>query len=262
MEDEVDLSEVFTSLMEYFMQDKFTALPGVVLKVHNQGMQQLVDVQPCVSIKTRDGEVTEQATVLNVPYQQPASSKGGMVFPIKEGDNVLLVFSMRGIDTWKRGTGGLAPPTDYRMFSNQDCIAIPCVFPVTKTLTPTSKHTAGYELGDVAVYNSMGGSMCEIIFKTNGDVIINSPGRVTINCKDSEVNASNNVELNAGNDAVISAGRDTVVTAGGDAVIKNSGGQMTLGGSGGYAQITSSGPLLIKSNEGVRIKGPSGTLTL
>lgn len=293
MDEEIGLGEVIQSFIEYTSQNKFTALPGVVLKVHNKGTQQLLDVQPSVSIRGRDGVVTDQATVLNVPYQQPASSIGGMVFPIHPGDNVLLVYSMRGIDTWKRGDGGLAPASDYRMFSNLDCIAIPCISPVSNT--PTSgRHTSGYSIGDVAVYNARNGNMCEIILKADGDVIVNSPGKVTINCQNSEVNAANDVVTNAGNDATIRAGRDAtvtavsdvtvsagndatvtaesdaivnagndvVVTAGGDMVVSGPAGQMTLGGGGGYAQVISSGPLLIKSNTGVRIKGPSGTLTL
>lgn len=194
MDEEVGLGEVIQSFIEYALQNKFTALPGVVLKVHNKGTQQLLDVQPSVSIKGRDGSVTDQATILNVPYQQPASSIGGLVFPINPGDNVLLVFSMRGIDTWKRGNGGLAPPSDYRMFSNQDCIAIPCIFPVSNV--PTSgKHTSGYAPGDVAIYNARNGSMCEIILKANGDVIVNSPKGVTVNCVTSNVNATGSATI-------------------------------------------------------------------
>lgn len=180
MDEDIGFTEVIESFIEYSMEDRYTALPGVVLAVHKKGGTQLLDVQPCVSINNRDGTITDQATVLNVPYQQPASSKGGMVFPIMPGDNVLLVYCMRGIDTWKYGQGGLTPPSDYRMFSKSDCIAIPCISPASKTPT-AGKHTKGYELGDVVVYNAMNGNQCEVILKANGDVVVNSPGTVTIN---------------------------------------------------------------------------------
>lgn len=261
MDEDVGLGEVIQSFIEYSLQNKFTALPGVVLKVHNKGTQQLLDVQPSVSIKGRDGSVTDQATVLNVPYQQPASSIGGLVFPINPGDNVLLVFSMRGIDTWKRGNGGLAPPSDYRMFSNQDCIAIPCIFPVSNA--PTSgKHTSGYAPGDVAIYNARNGSMCEIILKADGNVIVNSPGKVTVNCENSEVNASENANITAGGDVIVDADGNVAATAKGDAVIKHSGGQMTLGGDGSYGQVVTDGPLLIKSKQRLRLQGRSRSMTL
>lgn len=194
MDEDIGIGEVIESLIDYSMQDRYTALPAVVLAVHSQGGTQLLDVQPCVSINNRDGSVTDQATVLNVPYQQPASSKGGMVFPILPGDNVLLIYCMRGIDTWKYGQGTPTAPSDYRMFSKMDCIAIPCVAPIIKTPTK-GKHTSGYALGDVAVYNAMNGNQCEVILKANGDVIVNSPGTITINCTTSEVNASGSATI-------------------------------------------------------------------
>ena len=192
MDEDIGLGEVIESFIDYSMQNRFTALPGVVLRVHNKGAQQLVDVQPCVSIKNRDDTVTQQATILNVPYQQPASSLGGVVFPLNVGDNVLLVFQMRGIDTWKYGEGGLSAPSDYRMFSNQDCIAIPCISTTSKTQTAANKHSASYALGDTIVFNGN----VEIIQKPDGTTVVNSPSKVVVNSPDVVIN-STNVTINA-----------------------------------------------------------------
>lgn len=185
MDEDIGLGEVIESFIDYSMQNRFTALPGVVLRVHNKGAQQLIDVQPCVSIKNRDDTVTQQATILNVPYQQPASSLGGVVFPLNVGDNVLLVFQMRGIDTWKYGEGGLSAPSDYRMFSNQDCIAIPCISPTSKTQTAANKHSGDYSLGDTILYNSK-----------DTEVILKQSGKVVVNCKNAEINASDSTTIN------------------------------------------------------------------
>ena len=192
MDEDIGLAEVVQSIFNYQMQGTYTALPGVVLRVINSSGQQLLDVQPCVSLKNRDGTVTQQAPVLNVPYQQPASSVGGTVFPVAVGDNVLLVFQMRGIDTWKYGQGGLSAPSDYRMFSNQDCVAIPCISPVSKTPSMKNKHSGDYEVGDTLVFN--GGT--EIILKPNGTTVVNSPSKVVVNSPDVEINATT-VKLNA-----------------------------------------------------------------
>ena len=200
MDEDIGLGEVIESFIDYSMQNRFTALPGVVLRVHNKGAQQLVDVQPCVSIKNRDDTVTQQATILNVPYQQPASSLGGVVFPLNVGDNVLLVFQMRGIDTWKYGEGGLSAPSDYRMFSNQDCIAIPCISPTSKTQTAANRHSGDYSLGDTIVYNGA----VEIIQKPGGTTIINSPTKVIVNSPEVEVN-SQNVVVNASTSVTVNS---------------------------------------------------------
>ena len=192
MDEDIGLAEVVQSIFNYQMQGTYTALPGVVLRVINSGGQQLLDVQPCVSLRNRDGTVTQQAPILNVPYQQPASSVGGTVFPVAVGDNVLLVFQMRGIDTWKYGQGGLSAPSDYRMFSNQDCVAIPCISPVSKTPSMKNKHSGDYEIGDTLVFN--GGT--EIILKANGTTVVNSPSKVIVNSPNVEINATT-VKINA-----------------------------------------------------------------
>ena len=253
MDEEVGIGEVIQSFIEYAHQNKFTALPGVILNVHNRGSQQLVDVQPCVSIRSRNGEITDQATILNVPYQQPASSLGGTVFPVNKGDNVLLVFCMRGIDTWKRGDGGLAPPSDYRMFSNQDCIAIPCIAPVANTPTSASKHSGDYALGDTIIFN--GGT--EIIQKPDGTTIINSPQRVVVNSPNVVVN-STNVTINASQTTV-----NGTFTVNGNTSIN---GNTTISGNnsvGGNLGVSGQGSIsgrdfMSHSHSGVE-QGPSST---
>lgn len=223
MDEEVGLGEVIQSYFDYSMQNKFTALPGVVLRVHQKGEQQLVDVQPCVSIKNRDGSTTQQATILNVPYQQPASSLGGVVFPINTGDNVLLVFQMRGIDTWKYGEGGLSTPSDYRMFSNLDCIAIPCISPASKAPTAKSRHSGDYDLGDTLLYNGEG-----------VEVVLKQSGKVVVNCKDAEINATDSTTVNTKSFRIncdsyqVSSGSYTINT-GSYALAAGSGGATTTG---------------------------------
>lgn len=264
MED-FDFGEVINDFIDYRMQDRYTAIPAVVLTVINNGNQMTVNVQPLISIANRDGTVTDQATILNVPLQQPASSKGGMLFPVNVGDNVMLVFSMRGIDTWKYGQGAPAPASDYRMFSKMDCIAIPCIYPVAKSVAPPAKHTAGYELGDVVVYNAMGGNQVEVILKQTGDVIINSPGKVTVNCVDSEVNASSSVTYNTSDYTVnctnytVSSSSYTVST--GDYSLTSTGTAMSTGSYGMSGSFKLNGIAMeshghIEQGDGNRVSNP------
>lgn len=198
MSEQASFSELITQHIDYSMKDKYTSIPAIILAVKDDGKRLLLDVQPLVSLLLRDGQVVPQAAILNVPMQQPASSRGGMVFPVSQGDNVLLCFSMRGIDTWKYGNGTPLAPMDYRMFDKKDCIAIPCIFPTALSVADPAKHNSSYESGDVSVFNSLGSSHVEIVLKANGDVVVNSPGKVTVNCVDSEVNASSSVKYNTG----------------------------------------------------------------
>lgn len=196
MDQEIGLGELITQFIGYELEAVHTAIPAVVLRVNNEGRQSLVDVQPLVSILQRSGEVVSQSSILNVPLSQPASSVGGLVFPIKEGDNVLLVFSEKAIDRWKYGTGVPTAPSDFRKFNRKDCIAIPCIFPANMSMANEARQGPDYAAGDTAIYNLRGGSRVEIVLKQNGDVVVNSPSKVIVNCVDSEVNASNSMTVN------------------------------------------------------------------
>lgn len=189
--EEFNLSQVIESLFEYNLAGRYTALPGIVLGIKDGGTSLLVDVQPLVSMIAPDGDVTQRAPVYNVPLQMPASSLGGVLFPIKPGDNVYLIYSMRGIDNWKYGIGVPNEPSDLRVMDKKDCIAIPCIFPKSLSISNPSKHNGNYSPEDTIVFNNLGTeNQCEIVFKKDGAIVVNSPGKVTVNCKQSEVNAS------------------------------------------------------------------------
>lgn len=197
MEDEVGLGELITQFIDYKQESVNTAIPAVVLNVKDDGRNLLLDVQPSVSIRNRDGEIIAQSSILNVPMQQPASSVGGMIFPVAPGDTVLLVFSQRGIDTWKYGSGSPAAPSDYRKFDRKDCVAIPCIFPVSRSMANESKQGGDYSPGDTVVYNRRGSNPVEVVLKQNGDYVVNATeGRVIVNCKICEVNAEDSMTVN------------------------------------------------------------------
>ena len=196
MEEDIGLGGLITQLFDYKQESINTAIPAIVLAVKEEGRKLLLDVQPSVSILNQDGTVTHQTSILNVPLQQPASSVGGMIFPVVKGDTVLLVFSQRGIDTWKYGNGNPVAPSDYRKFDRKDCFAIPCVFPASKSMASESNQSVDYTLGDTVIYNKRGGSTVEIVWKQNGDIIVNAPNNVVVNCKTSEVNATDSMTIN------------------------------------------------------------------
>lgn len=192
MEDEVGLGELITQFIDYKQESVNTAIPAIVLGVKDGGRGLLLDVQPSISIKNRDGSIVSQTAILNVPMQQPASSIAGTVFPVAVGDTVLLVFSQRGIDTWKYGSGAPTTPTDFRKFDRKDCIAIPCIFPTSKSIANETKHSGDYSVGDTILFHGS----TEVICKADGNVVVNSPNKVTVNCTDAEVNASESMTVN------------------------------------------------------------------
>lgn len=171
------------------MNDIFTALPCVVLSISGVA-NQTVDVQPCLLRKFKDNTTEEYPPILGVPLVYPASSKSSFTFPISVGDTVLCVFSQRGLDTFKAGSGGMVEPSDYRKFSKRDAIAIPGLFPFSKSVNSQSNRSLPHSVNDAVVAHNLGtGNEVEVRLKADGGMLIKSPKTITVECKDAVVTA-------------------------------------------------------------------------
>lgn len=198
MSAEYGLSEFVQDGIEYHTRQMNTAIPGVVVTVRQSLHQMTVDVQPMVSFMTEDGESIDRPVVLNVPIHFPTSKKSGMTFPVEPGDPVMLVYSMRNMDSWKRQDGTQsAIPTDNRKFDKKDCVAIPGVFPFSQSPNDPGKHTHAHDSKDTVMYSNLGdGNEVEVRLKPDGNLIINAPTKVTVYTKDAEVNVENSTVIN------------------------------------------------------------------
>ena len=103
----------------------WTALPGIVQAFDPVAMT--VTVQPAVmgSVADERGKVKSQAMPLlvDVPVVFPCGGGFSLTYPIKPGDEALVVFSSRCIDGWWQG-GKAVPPPDSRMHDLSDGLAI------------------------------------------------------------------------------------------------------------------------------------------
>lgn len=108
------------------MADLRVAIPARVER-YDPGTQ-TIDAQPLVqdSYTDENGErVTENLPVVtSVPVIFPGGGGFRLVFPLQQGDTVLLVFNDRALDAWQSG-GNLATPADDRRHELTDAVAIP-----------------------------------------------------------------------------------------------------------------------------------------
>lgn len=193
------------SLFEYKANQMFTSIPAVVVSVKNLG-EKRIDVQPALMLRTPDGSTGKSLPpILNVPLQMPCTSQGGLTYPISVGDSVLLVFSSRGIDTWKRGGGGMSTPSDLRTFDAQDAIAIAGVHPFLSSPNSGGKRSNSHSTDDVVLVHGIGtGAETEVRLLKGGGVVVNTSQNVVVNCDGAEVNSesfkvnSGSFEVNAG----------------------------------------------------------------
>lgn len=189
--------EALTAHFDYSTANLYTAIPGVVVSVVEMG-NLLVNVQPTINVRSEDGLVVmSRPPILNVPVVMPLSKQGGLSFPLREGDLVYLVFSMRGLDAWKASNGYPSTPLDMRKFDVRDCVAMPCVYPSSESTNDPGKRALSHNPDDVVLVHNIGsGNEVEVRLKAGGGVEINAPGQeVKVVCQTAVVEADSQVTL-------------------------------------------------------------------
>lgn len=109
------------------LKDVHTSMPGII-ETFNAATQ-IASVQPAIKriFKLNDGEQeiltpTALPILINVPVQFPRGGGFSLTFPVKKGDECLLVFCERSIDNWHK-FGGIKKPGAKRFHSLSDATA-------------------------------------------------------------------------------------------------------------------------------------------
>jgi hypothetical protein len=112
-------------------RDLRVSMPGKFISF-NAGTQ-TASVQPQISAVLDDGSPLTMPVLVDVPVQFPRGGGFCVTFPIKAGDECLIVIADRCIDGWF-ATGGISPPLEYRMHDLSDGFAIPGVSSVPNVI--------------------------------------------------------------------------------------------------------------------------------
>lgn len=120
-----DPIESLRAAQEGHQAKMWTALPGIVTAFDPVAMT--VSVQPAVqgSVKDETGNSknVQMPLLVDVPVVFPCGGGFSLTYPIRVGDEVLVVFASRCIDGWWQG-GQSTPPPDSRMHDLSDGFAI------------------------------------------------------------------------------------------------------------------------------------------
>lgn len=198
MSREASLEELLKASFESNLNNQYTILPCIVLAVRDGLNGQMVDIQPTINQKFKDGTVKERPPVLGVPVSFPVSKTAGMTFPIKVGDTGTAMFSMRNMDGWKAGNGRPSSPMNFAKMDKGDAIFLPGIQPPGIAVNNPAKHILPHDTNDTVLFQNLGGVECEVRLKASGSIEITTSGQpVVINCSDATVNASNSINLNA-----------------------------------------------------------------
>lgn len=113
--------EAHAAQIEGRLKDLHTCLPGIIASFDPD--TQMASVQPAIQrIFTEKGAVNLPLCV-DVPVAFPGGGDFFLTFPVKAGDECILMFSERAIDNW-HASGGTQTPAEYRLHDLSDGIAI------------------------------------------------------------------------------------------------------------------------------------------
>jgi len=177
---ENSLETILNSQIDFRLSDIYVTMVAEVTNVAKLN-ECRIDVQPVVNKKYIDGEIMAYPEILSVPVQFPSSSTSALTFPINQGDNVLLVFSQKGLDVFKSGATSAHDPIDMRSFDKRDAIAIPCVFPFSKSINNPDTRTLIHNVDDMVVTHNIGlPTECEVRLKPTGKIELTSALQVEV----------------------------------------------------------------------------------
>jgi hypothetical protein len=118
---ESSADEAAAASVENRLKDLHTCLPGIIDRFDPE--TQTASVQPAIKrIFTERGTV-DLPLCMDVPVSFPGGGDFFLTFPVKPGDECLLLFSERCIDAW-HFEGGTQPPEEFRLHDLSDAIAL------------------------------------------------------------------------------------------------------------------------------------------
>lgn len=179
-----DAEESLRMAMQAHQSKMWTALPAIVSSVNLEA--QTIQCTPAIQVTETDqsGAQTNVTLpeLLDVPLCFPRAGGFAMTFPVAIGDEVLVVFSCRAIDSWW-ASGKIGSQVERRMHDLSDAFAI---------LAPSSqlKKLSNVSSTEVQIRNENSSSIIAIAtdgtikltaatIEINGD--INHTGELTSN---------------------------------------------------------------------------------
>lgn len=172
-------------ILNNFFEDRMAKLNHCMMArvVNVQQYEEMrIDVQPLNKVRHIDDEETEMAVIRDVPVFCYGSDNSAVLFPIKRGQTVMILFSQLPIDDFKSGT--IEP---HSTFSNRnsdimDAIALPSVFPFNRSPNREVRHFSDHSIEDMTVVHNLGTSReNKVKLKQDGSIEIYSASDVLIN---------------------------------------------------------------------------------
>jgi len=245
------------------IKELHTSMPGIVQSFDAE--LQTASIQPAVRrvFITREGtdEIlapSDLPILINVPVQFPRGGGFSLTFPVKKGDECLIVFAERALDSWHK-FGGLQDPNAKRFHSLSDATAfvglsslpnkVPNYDPVN-TQIKKDDGTAVISINEDSTISITADSDITATSQANikadavGNIDAIAAGDITLECVNLSATATGTAEITATTSATITA---PTITLNGNVIIggtlaQGAGGAATMsGGMGVTGTLTNNG---------------------
>lgn len=179
LQDQMDRDQAAVAQQEAFVDaaleaqrlDMHTAIPGTVVSF--DASTQTCKAQPGIKRVFRELGPVDLPQLVDVPVQFPRGGDYVLTFPVANGDECLLVFSERCIDSWYQ-SGGSQVPTEYRTHDLSDACAVMGISSKPHVVSGFSTSAVELRRLDGAAKVSIEGQ--DILATSNtGKVLLNAP---------------------------------------------------------------------------------------
>lgn len=175
-----DPEEAFRVALEGGQSKVWTALPGIVQSF--DAVKMVAVVQPAINgvIRNQDGSYSsiQLPLLLDCPVFFPSGGGVTLTFPVTKGDECLVVFSSRCIDSWWE-LGGIQGQAELRMHDLSDGFCLPGVRSQPRKITVS---TAGAQLrtDDGLAFIEIDPASHAVKVNTSGNIDANAGGEISL----------------------------------------------------------------------------------
>jgi phage baseplate assembly protein gpV len=163
----------------------WTALPCIVSAVNLEA--NTISAQPAIqgAVSDENGNVANVnlPVLVDVPIVFPSAGGFSLTFPIEDGDEVLVIFASRCIDTWWQ-SGGIGKQAEARMHDLSDGFAI-------AGIKSQATKIANISSNSVQLRNNAGAAFIEI--NASGEIKLKSGSKIILDAPLVEMTGDLNV---------------------------------------------------------------------
>lgn len=186
-----DPEETLRAAFEGMRASLQTALPGIIVSF--DPVKVTAVVQPALRAVQQgaDGAYSglDLPVLPDVPVVFPHAGGATLTFPVKPGDECLLIFAARCIDAWWQ-SGGVQFPVEPRMHDLSDAFAILGPMSLPKAIAGISGSAVQLRSDDGAAFVEINPTTHKVTVSTSGAVDVTAGGDINLTAATIKLNGA------------------------------------------------------------------------